>query len=110
MSYDGRMNFQAIRRDNPPLAFRLTPQGSRANGEGGLVHFADARRLKTLCRVKGAGYRMHSTDPERVTCPDCRKLLSARQQPSCGAPAGAAGLSADLKKKPDVSSCDPLPA
>jgi len=83
MSESGKFHYQNLdrRRDRP--VFRLTPQGSRANGEGGLVHFADARRLKTLCPVKGAGYRMHSTDPERVTCPDCLERLQATKNPHC---------------------------
>ena len=75
MSESGKFCYQNLdrRRDRP--VYRLTPQGSRQNGEGGLVHFADARRLKTLCRVAGAAYRSHSTDPAKVTCPDCLKLL-----------------------------------
>jgi len=75
MSESGKFHYQNLdrRRDKP--VYRLTPQGSRQNGEGGLVHFADARRLKTLCRVAGAGYRMHSTDPAKVTCPACLNKL-----------------------------------
>lgn len=76
MSESGKFHYQNLdrRRDKP--VFRLTPVGSRANGEGGLVHFADARRLKTLCRVAGAGYRMRSTDPAKVTCPACLKRMA----------------------------------
>lgn len=77
MSESGKFHYQNLdrRRDKP--AYRLTPVGSRADGEGGLVHFADDRRMKVLCKVRGAGYRGKTTDPGRVTCPVCLERLKA---------------------------------